>query len=420
MQCWKCGMVLDEDSHFCTECGANQYERPIEETDELECPRCGSPVGALDSVCPICGYEWKKKKKGSKVVVVVVIAVLAVCLLAAVGVFLARGVLQKRSHSLSGGDGQNIEIQSNSSQTGGSQSAADAVSQTDTEVQVDVSSQSVTEATVGNVIPVETAEQTEDPHFWENALDAINNSSISLDGIMIEESAGVYFLNLSSPVTVCTYNENGQKQRVENISRVRLYQGSQSVSLSDHNEDVIQAAGAFRIRGQLPELTVYEMNVLQAKVREEDIHTYKVMIEDCTWEEAFSHCRSMGGYLLRLNSLEEFYYVTQLIDNTPGTDKIQFYIGARRDPGSDSYYLTDENNTLMGSRLDNGYTEWMSSIWLTGEPSYRDSSLGIEESYVSMFRYGDDRRWVINDVPNDLIAALSYNQGKIGYICELD
>lgn len=417
MQCWKCGMVLDDDSRFCTECGADQYEQ---QADELECPRCGSPVDALDSVCPICGYELKKKKNSGRTVLIVAAVVLGVLLLAVAGVFGVRVLLQKRSESQAGGDAQNIQIQSNSGQSDNTQPSTGTAPQTDTEVQQGMSSQAASGAGVGNVTPVETTEQTEDPHFWENALDAVNNSSIDLDGTMQEESAGVYFLNLSSPVNVCTYNENGQKQRAENVSRVRLYQGSQSVPLSDHNEDVIQVSGAFRVRGQIPELTVYGLNVLQAKVREEDIHTYKVLIEDCTWEEAFSRCRSMGGYLLRINSMEEFYYVTQLIDNTPGTDKIQFYIGARRDPGSDSYYLTDENNSLMGSRLDNGYTEWMNSIWLENEPSYRDSTLGIEESYVSMFRYGDDRRWVINDVPNDLIAALSYNQGKIGYICELD
>ena len=152
---------------------------------------------------------------------------------------------------------------------------------------------------------------------------------------------------------------------------------------------------------------------------EEDIHEYILCVEDCTWEEAFQRCKEKGGYLVRINTKEEFTYIRNLIKEQ-GYEKIQFYIGMRRELDEKAYYLVDENNEQIGDRMDNGYTKWCKNIWLSGEPTYRDSVLKIEETCVSLFRYSATGKWVFNDVPEDLIGALSTNKGKVGYICEIE
>ena len=151
----------------------------------------------------------------------------------------------------------------------------------------------------------------------------------------------------------------------------------------------------------------------------EEIHEYIICKEDCTWLEAFEYCKERGGYLVRINSQKELKHIRELIKEK-GYEKIQFYIGMRRDPNQKEYYLVDENNELVGQRMDNGYTEWCENVWLEGEPTYRDEVLKIEETCVSLFRYSKTGKWVFNDVPEDLIVALSTNKGKVGYICEIE
>ena len=397
MQCWKCGTVLDDDSLFCTECGVEQNVQP-EAAEEIICPRCFTPMGPGNKVCPVCGYEPKQKKKINKALIVVPLIVLIAAAGVGVGDYLIKKKPWQSDSGSSGTDAPDpgaIEILSQGGEnTGNVPAGTDPLQQ-----------------------PV-PADPSESADFWNNALDAVS-SRVTLTGTLQEDAMGSFILALNSVVNVCAFDENGAKSRVDNITQITLHPGDAGISLSGHNGDVIEVTGEIRFQGQSPHMGVYSLNVIQAAVREEDIHRYEIRIEDCTWEDAYARCRAMGGYLVRINSLEEFNFITQQLDSMPSTEGKQFYIGARRDIGSDSYYLIDENNNLTGSRLDNGNTSWLDSIWLEGEPSYRDSTLGIDESYVSLFRYGDDKHWVINDIPNDLIAAFAPNAGKVGYICEM-
>ena len=38
----------------------------------------------------------------------------------------------------------------------------------------------------------------------------------------------------------------------------------------------------------------------------EIVHTYDYLIDDCSWEEAYQKCKNLGGYLVRIESAEEF------------------------------------------------------------------------------------------------------------------
>ena len=44
----------------------------------------------------------------------------------------------------------------------------------------------------------------------------------------------------------------------------------------------------------------------------------------------------------------------------------------------------------------------------------------IQENCIDLFYYEEHGRWVLNDVPNDILAVVPYFSGKIGYIVEYE
>ena len=146
------------------------------------------------------------------------------------------------------------------------------------------------------------------------------------------------------------------------------------------------------------------------------IHRYEFIIADVTWSQAFADCKSRGGYLVRINSEEEYQYILKQLD-AGSYQKIQFFIGGRRDSGSSEYYWADEDDELYGDQI-NTSSYWCSSEWLSGEPSFRDGA--NEEEYLDLLYYKNEGRWTWNDAPNDILAVVPSFSGRIGYICEYE
>ena len=134
------------------------------------------------------------------------------------------------------------------------------------------------------------------------------------------------------------------------------------------------------------------------------------------WEKAYLAAKDKGGYLVRINSQEEMDAIINQIKNEKKEGK-QFYIGGRRDAGSQNYYWVDESNKPYGDIL-NSPSYWGYSQWLENEPSFKDQD--IEEDRMDILYVERVSRWTWNDVPSDILAVVPEFSGKIGYIIEYE
>ncbi|MDD6662613.1 MAG: protein kinase [Lachnospiraceae bacterium] len=186
---------------------------------------------------------------------------------------------------------------------------------------------------------------------------------------------------------------------------------------------------SYKIQDKLDELTDWKQPETKPQTEPETepeteagfqsgIHRYEYAMLDGTWEDAYLICKAKGGHLVTFETQEEFDYVTSDLESKDQRGNM-FYIGGRRDLSSSDYYWVDADNNLIGDPL-NSLTAWNVNCWLTGEPSFRDTTLGLDEHVLDIFYYKDLGRWVWNDVPNDLLSAVSTYRGKIGYICEYE
>ncbi len=151
-----------------------------------------------------------------------------------------------------------------------------------------------------------------------------------------------------------------------------------------------------------------------AEVTTTDAHTYRLVVADVTWNQAYQLALNEGGYLATFETYDEFSNVLTQISNE-GLSSIIFLIGGRRDPSGLQYHWIDRNNTLQGEVL-NDPSSWLYPYWMSGEPSFQD--INIQECYMEMYYYGNEGRWVMNDVPDDILSIVPSYSGMLGYIIE--
>jgi|GEM_PF-4926358 len=126
-------------------------------------------------------------------------------------------------------------------------------------------------------------------------------------------------------------------------------------------------------------------------------HTYSIVKADATWLEAYSEAIIAGGYLVCINSEEEFNKVTALADEN---DIKVIWTGAIRN--HDEFW--DDVKWLSGEKFT--YTKWY-----PGEPTYVSGD-DIED-VLALHKI--DGVWYFNDTATDVTR---YYPGKIGYVIE--
>ena len=167
------------------------------------------------------------------------------------------------------------------------------------------------------------------------------------------------------------------------------------------------------------EIKSFQVDNLGAFYEEEyeDIHRYELIIADVTWEEAYEDCKNRGGYLVHINTEEEFNVIVNQILWEQKT-KYTFWLGANRE--YDSYNWVDIHGNRGTDIVNNSIYD---EFWLSQEPSYYGEDAEgnlVEERCVDMVYRGSEDRFYLNDAPNDIISVANYLSGRIGYICEFE
>ena len=403
MKCWNCNEELEDDSLYCTSCGKMQnvsQEKQSEPSGNNEdkgkkCPYCGKILDENTNYCIFCGRKLSVpvNPKQSMYKYLCGIAVLVLVFLVVLGsVLISKPTQTKETQS-----SVTIDQKTNMWEKDNKEADSEEIVAQDSN------------ADSGNEVEMLS---------YEGALDAVHQENIIVTGSI----EGGNILLLEETTDICALDENRVPARLNQVYYMQIIdETGDDFDLENEVGAKVEMTGTIEFSDGTPVIFAEKIEVLEEAVQEDAIHRYEVIVDDCTWEEAYQNCLSMGGYLARINSKEEFDYITKkVVEKEKDYSKKQYYVGMRRDVNSDAYYLINENNELVGDRLDNGYTSWANSLWLSKEPSYYDSTLKIEETCVSIFKYKETNKWVMNDIPSNLVVQVPSYEGKLGYICEFD
>ena len=403
MKCWNCNEELEDDSLYCTSCGKMQNlsrEKPSKPSENNEdkgkkCPYCEKILDDNAKYCIFCGKKLSAPINFKQPVYKYLsgIAVLVLVLLVVLGSVLISKPTQTKETQPSVNIDKKTNLWEVDNREADSEEISDQDSNADSENEVEM-------------LP------------YEGALDAVHQENIIVTGSI----EGGNILLLEETTDICALDENRVPARLNQVYYMQIIdETGDDFDLENEVGAKVEMTGTIEFSDGTPVIFAEKIEVLEEAVQEDAIHRYEVIVDDCTWEEAYQNCLSMGGYLARINSKEEFDYITKkVVEKEKDYSKKQYYVGMRRDVNSDAYYLVNENNELVGDRLDNGYTSWANSLWLSKEPSYYDSTLKIEETCVSIFKYKETNKWVMNDIPSNLVVQVPSYKGKLGYICEFD
>jgi hypothetical protein len=148
-------------------------------------------------------------------------------------------------------------------------------------------------------------------------------------------------------------------------------------------------------------MTVVGCDMFEEKIPEEgemnwNGHRYVLYTGEKSWTDARDYCKSKGGHLATITSLEEQEAVFELVKNK-GTKNL-YWIGGYKTNGIWAW-VTGE--------------QWDYTNWAPGEPN----SDG-KENYIQMFhKITSPGKW--NDEDNGG-ASGDYSLKNIGFICEWD
>jgi serine/threonine protein kinase len=135
-------------------------------------------------------------------------------------------------------------------------------------------------------------------------------------------------------------------------------------------------------------------------------HTYRVFVEDVTWQEAYQLCEDRGGHLAVVTSQKEEDEIVAMVERT---NAIFIWLGG--------YTEYDKYGDLTGVWITGEPFDY--SIWCENEPSGRDLD-GTAESYIMLWYIQRFGGWTWNDQRNDPLAIRPDFKGKLAYVCEFE
>lgn len=157
-----------------------------------------------------------------------------------------------------------------------------------------------------------------------------------------------------------------------------------------------------------------ESDVDETQKTDDDVEEkkhYTFIIKDITYLEAVAECKRVNKNLVVFETLNEYETVTEMLTEQ-GFEGYYFYVGVCRNNSSELYYYCDNELSQYGNSINN------EPYWRPGEPSFYDYNSGVEELYGEIYFSKDYGRWVMNDIPNDILTDWDIFDGKVGYIIE--
>lgn len=147
------------------------------------------------------------------------------------------------------------------------------------------------------------------------------------------------------------------------------------------------------------------------------IHSYRFVQEDVTYNLAAARARSMGGYLARIDSQEEYDAILEQLKEKHawGSDVLEYYIGGRRCAAQKRYYLTDQNGKVSSDHFVGNDEPW---FWGPNEPSC--GSPDSDRTALSIAYREDLGDWYGEDTIEDILTPYPEFSGQIGYIVEIE
>ena len=138
------------------------------------------------------------------------------------------------------------------------------------------------------------------------------------------------------------------------------------------------------------------------------VHTYQIVVEDVSWQEAYDRAQAAGGHLATITSQEEFDAICAQADQAAVITGVRYlWLGARQ--GSAGW--TGSDCWITGE-------DWTFDAWYPGEPSGQDED-GTPENVLCMWNV-QQSGWTFNDQRNDLLSVLPEVSGKVGYVIEFE
>lgn len=262
------------------------------------------------------------------------------------------------------------------------------------------------------------SDQETEEKIWEAAdIDAAEEKICTLHGTVEGKE-----LKLDQAMSFYLNDETGQKYFFKKAEYIALEDKFGEFSLDRKNSRQVEVTGTLTCAENVIYLELSTLETTdglpEEEGREDGIHSYEFVVRDCSWHEAFWDSQERGGYLVRINSQEEYDYLLQKIQEQE-LGSVHFYLGGRRHTEGYEYFWADENNQLYGEVL-NSAQAWCARQWFDGEPSYEDPTIHVQEEYLNMFYLKREERFVWVDVPDDIPAVVPAFSGKVGYIVEYE
>lgn len=147
---------------------------------------------------------------------------------------------------------------------------------------------------------------------------------------------------------------------------------------------------------------------------------YELIVQNCTWEQAYLVCEYSGGYLATITSQEEMERIQSQI-LAEGKADIAFWVGARDTPDYFGYCWLEPDADKADYGMLSHYNALWSNFWQKDEPSYdglNEAGTEVDENCVWLCWQEDEGKFVLQDMPSNVLAEFPSYTGKIGYICE--